>query len=138
MKQLLVQKPRVIREERQLLLAPKDPLAVVRQGDSQFFTLAKWVYFAWLNLEEAGVTTANADEMLKSTNPDIKRLLGTEGEFGKGLGVNNDWAYQIVKKVGNYGEIYEKYFGPKTVINISRGDNRLWNAGGLQYAPPIR
>ncbi len=117
----------------------KEPLGpVVRQGDSQFFTLAKWVYFAWLNLEEAGITAANADEMTKSTNPDIKRLLGTEGEFGKGLGVNNDWALQIVKKVGNYGEVYDKYFGPSTKINISRGENRLWNQGGLQYAPPIR
>jgi len=117
----------------------KEPLGpVVGAGDAQFFALAKWVYFAWLNLEEAGVTTANADEMMKSTNPDVKRLLGTEGEFGKGLGVGNDWAFQIVKKVGNYGEVYEKYFGPTTKINIERGDNRLWNKGGLQYAPPIR
>jgi general L-amino acid transport system substrate-binding protein len=117
----------------------KEPLGpVVGAGDVQFFNLAKWVYFAWLSLEEAGVTTANADEMLKSTNPDIKRMLGTEGEFGKGLGVGNDWALQIVKKVGNYGEIYEKYFGPKTAINIERGYNRLWTQGGLQYAPPIR
>jgi general L-amino acid transport system substrate-binding protein len=117
----------------------KEPLGpVVRQGDSQFFTLAKWTYFALLNLEEAGVTQANADEMLKTTNPDIKRLLGTDGDFGKGLGVNNDWAYQIAKKVGNYGEIYDRYFGPKTNIIIERGSNRLWSQGGLQYAPPIR
>ncbi len=111
---------------------------MVGAGDAQFFNLAKWVYFAWLSLEEAGVTQANADEMMKSTNPDIKRLLGTEGEFGKGIGVGNDWALQIVKKVGNYGEVYEKYFGPKTKINIERGYNRLWSQGGLQYAPPIR
>ena len=117
----------------------KEPLGpVVRQGDSQFFTLAKWVYFAMLNLEEAGVTQANADEMMKSTNPDIKRLLGTEGEFGKGIGVANDWAYQIAKKVGNYGEVYDRHFGPNTPINIERGQNKLWTQGGLQYAPPIR
>jgi general L-amino acid transport system substrate-binding protein len=117
----------------------KEPLGpVVRQGDSQFFTLAKWTYFALLNLEEAGVTKANADEMAKTTNPDIKRLLGTDGDFGKGLGVNNDWALQIAKQVGNYAEIYETHFGPKTNINIERGLNKLWNDGGLQYAPPIR
>jgi general L-amino acid transport system substrate-binding protein len=117
----------------------KEPLApIVRQGDSQFFTLAKWVYFALLNLEEAGVTSANADDMLKTTNPDVKRLLGTDGDFGKGLGVNNDWAYQIVKKIGNYGEIYDRYFGPTTNIKIDRGPNKLWNQGGLQYGPPIR
>ena len=117
----------------------KEPLGpVVRQGDSQFFTLAKWVYFAMLNLEEAGITQANVDEMMKSTNPDIKRLLGTEGEFGKGLGVANDWAYQIAKKVGNYGEVYDRHFGPNTPINIERGQNKLWTQGGLQYAPPVR
>jgi general L-amino acid transport system substrate-binding protein len=117
----------------------KEPLGpVVRQGDSQFFTLVKWTYFALLNLEEAGVTQANADEMLKTTNPDIKRLIGTDGDFGKGLGVGNDWAYQIAKKVGNYGELYDRHFGPKTKIDIARGSNKLWNQGGLQYAPPIR
>jgi general L-amino acid transport system substrate-binding protein len=117
----------------------KEPLGpVVRAGDGQFFTLAKWVHYAMVNAEEMGVTQANVDEMAKSTNPDIKRLLGSEGEFGKGLGVANDWAYQIVKKVGNYGEVYDRHFGPKTPINIERGQNKLWNQGGLQYAPPIR
>jgi general L-amino acid transport system substrate-binding protein len=117
----------------------KEPLGpVVRQGDSQFFTLVKWTYYALLNLEEAGVTQANADEMLKTTNPDIKRLIGTDGDYGKGLGVGNDWAYQIAKKVGNYGELYNRHFGPDTKINITRGSNNLWSNGGLQYAPPIR
>jgi general L-amino acid transport system substrate-binding protein len=117
----------------------KEPLSpIVRQGDSQFFTLVKWVYFALLNLEEAGVTSANADDMRKTSNPDVKRLIGTDGDFGQGLGVNNDWAYQIVKKVGNYGEIYDRHFGPTTNIKIERGPNKLWNQGGLQYAPPIR
>jgi general L-amino acid transport system substrate-binding protein len=117
----------------------KEPLGpVVRQGDSQFFTVVKWVYYALINLEEAGVTSANADEMAKSTNPDIKRLLGSEGEFGKGIGVNGDWALQIVKKVGNYAEIYDRNFGPKSNVVIARGANELWTKGGLQYAPPIR
>ena len=117
----------------------KEPLGpVVRQGDSQFFTVTKWVYYALLNLEEAGITSANADEMAKSTNPDVKRLLGSEGEFGKGIGVNGDWALQIAKKVGNYAEIYERNFGPKSNVVITRGSNELWSKGGLQYAPPIR
>jgi general L-amino acid transport system substrate-binding protein len=117
----------------------KEPLGpVVRQGDVQFLTLVKWVYYGLLNAEEMGVTQANVDEMAKSTNPDIKRLLGSEGEFGKGMGVGNDWAYNMIKKVGNYGEIYDRHFGPKTPINIERGANKLWSQGGLQYAPPIR
>jgi general L-amino acid transport system substrate-binding protein len=117
----------------------KEPLGpVVRQGDSQYFTLVKWVYYALLNAEELGVTSANVDEMAKSTNPEIKRLLGTEGEFGKGIGVANDWALQIIKKVGNYAEIYDRNFGPKSTVVIARGSNELWTKGGLQYAPPIR
>ena len=84
----------------------KEPLGpVVRQGDSQWFTIVKWVHYALLNAEELGVTKANVDQMLGSTNPDIKRLLGKEGDFGKGIGLDNDWAYRIVKQVGNYGEI---------------------------------
>ena len=117
----------------------KEPLGpVVKQGDFQFFTLAKWVYFGLLSAEEAGITSANVDEMAKSTNPDIKRMLGSEGDFGKGIAVDNAWLYNIVKKVGNYAEIYDRHFGPKTTINIERGANKLWNAGGLQYSPPIR
>ncbi|KAB2851279.1 MAG: amino acid ABC transporter substrate-binding protein [Hyphomicrobiaceae bacterium] len=117
----------------------KEPLGpVVRQGDFQFFTLTKWVYYALLTAEELGVTQANVDEMKKSTNPDIKRLVGTEGEFGKPIGLTQDWAARIIKGVGNYGEIYERNVGVKSPLKIARGINNLWTKGGLQYAPPIR
>jgi general L-amino acid transport system substrate-binding protein len=117
----------------------KEPLGPsVRQGDFQWFTLNKWVYYALLNAEELGVTSANVDEMLKSANPDIKRLLGTEGEFGKAIGLDNDWVVKIIKGTGNYAEIYERNVGPNTPLKIARGLNNLWNKGGIQYAPPIR
>ena len=117
----------------------KEPLGPsVRQGDFQWFTLNKWVYYALLNAEELGVASKNVDEMLKSTNPDVRRLLGAEGEFGKAIGLDNDWVVHIVKGVGNYGEIYERNVGPNTPLKIARGLNNLWNKGGIQYAPPIR
>jgi general L-amino acid transport system substrate-binding protein len=117
----------------------KEPLGPsVRQGDFQWFTLVKWIYFGLLNAEELGVTMANVDQMLESTNPEIRRLLGKEGEFGKGLGVGNDWIHVLVKQVGNYDEIYERNVGEATPLKIARGVNRLWTQGGLQYAPPIR
>jgi general L-amino acid transport system substrate-binding protein len=110
----------------------------VRQGDSQWFTIVKWVHFALLNAEELGVTQANAEQMLNSPNPEIKRLLGKDGDFGKGIGLENDWALKIIKAVGNYGEIFERNVGAGSRLKIDRGLNRLWNKGGLQYAPPIR
>jgi general L-amino acid transport system substrate-binding protein len=117
----------------------KEPLGpLVRQDDFQWFTIVKWVHFALLNAEEAGVTQANVDQMRNSTVPDIKRLLGKEGDYGKGLGLDNDWAYRIVKQVGNYGEIFERNVGAGSRLKIDRGLNRLWTKGGLQYAPPIR
>jgi general L-amino acid transport system substrate-binding protein len=117
----------------------KEPLGPsVRQGDSQWFTIIKWVHYALLNAEEAGVTQKNVDEMLNSKNPDIMRLLGKEGEFGKGIGLDNDWAYKAIKAVGNYGEIYDRNVGAGSRIKIDRGINNLWSKGGLQYAPPIR
>ncbi len=117
----------------------KEPLGPsVRQGDFQWFTISKWVYFALLNAEEAGITSKNVDEMLKSTNPDVRRILGVEGEFGKSIGLDNDWVVKIIKGVGNYGEIYERNVGPDTPLKIARGVNNLWSKGGLQYAPPIR
>ncbi len=117
----------------------KEPLGPsVRQGDSQWFTIVKWVHYALLNAEEAGVTQANVDKMLESTNPDVRRLLGKEGEFGKGIGLNGDWAFQVIKQVGNYGEIFERNVGSGSRIKIARGLNALWTKGGLQYAPPIR
>ena len=100
----------------------KEPLGPsVRQGDSQWFTIVKWVHYALLNAEEAGVTQKNVDEMLNSKNPDIMRLLGKEGEFGKGIGLDNDWAYKTIKAVGNYGEIYDRNVGAGSRIKIDRG-----------------
>jgi len=84
------------------------------------------------------VTQANVDEKLKSDNPAIRRLLGVEGSFGEGLGLTNDWAYRMIKHVGNYGEMFERNVGMGSPIKISRGLNALWSKGGLQYAPPIR
>ncbi|MBV1694382.1 MAG: amino acid ABC transporter substrate-binding protein [Hyphomicrobiales bacterium] len=117
----------------------KEPLGpVVRQGDSQWFTIVRWVHNAMLNAEELGVTQKNVDEMLNSPNPEIKRMLGKEGDFGKGLGLDNDWVVRIIKAVGNYGESYERNVGMGSRLKIDRGLNKLWNQGGLQYAPPIR
>lgn len=117
----------------------KEPLGPsVRSGDTEWFNIVKWTYFALLNAEELGVTSENVDEMLGSDNPSIRRLLGVEGEFGDAIGLSNDWAYRIVKHVGNYGELYAKHVGPETPINIPRGVNNLWTEGGVQYAPPIR
>ncbi|KKC39567.1 hypothetical protein WH87_05150 [Devosia epidermidihirudinis] len=117
----------------------KEPLGpVVRQGDDLWFKINRWSYYALLEAEELGVTSANVDEMLGSDNPAIKRLLGVEGDFGTPIGLNKDWAYQIVKLVGNYGEAFERNVGPSTDIGLERGLNALWTNGGLQYAPPIR
>ncbi len=117
----------------------KEPLGPsVRQGDSQWFTVVKWVHFALLNAEELGVTQANVEEMKSSTNPDIRRLVGVEGDFGQAIGLDNDWAVRAIKAVGNYGEIYDRNVGKGSRINIERGLNALWTEGGLQYAPPVR
>ncbi len=117
----------------------KEPLGpAVRQGDDQWLNIMKWTHFAMVQAEESGVTQANVDEMKNSDNPTIKRLLGTEGEFGTAIGLGNDWAYQIIKNVGNYGEAFARNVGPDTPLAISRGLNALWTKGGLQYAPPIR
>ncbi len=117
----------------------KEPLGpVVRQGDDLWFNINRWAYFALLEAEELGVTSANVDEMLGSDNPAIKRLLGVEGDFGTPIGLTKDWAYQIIKLVGNYGEAFNRNVGPDTDIGLERGLNALWTEGGLQYAPPIR
>lgn len=117
----------------------KEPLGpVVRQGDDGWFNIARWTYYALLEAEELGVTQANVDEMLGSDNPAIKRLLGVEGDFGTPMGLTPDWAYRIVKHIGNYAETYNKHVGPDTPIGLARGLNALWKDGGIQYAPPIR
>jgi general L-amino acid transport system substrate-binding protein len=117
----------------------KEPLGpVVRQGDDQWFSITRWTYYALLEAEELGVTQANVDEMLGSDNPAIKRLLGVEGDFGTPIGLTADWAYRIIKQVGNYGEAFDRHVGPDTEIGLERGLNALWTNGGLQYAMPIR
>jgi general L-amino acid transport system substrate-binding protein len=117
----------------------KEPLGPsVRKGDSQWSDLVKWVGYALLNAEEYGVTKANVDQMLKSDNPEVRRLLGVEGKFGEGIGLTNDWAFRIVKNLGNYGEIFEKDVGEGSPLKIKRGLNALWNKGGLQYGMPVR
>jgi general L-amino acid transport system substrate-binding protein len=117
----------------------KEPLGPMwRQGDSQWGDVIKWTHYAMLTAEELGVTKVNVDEMLKSTNPDVKRLLGTEGNFGEQIGLTKDWGYRIIKLVGNYGEVFEKNVGQGSSLKIARGINGLWNKGGVQYAPPVR
>ncbi len=117
----------------------KEPLGpAVRHGDDQWFDIAKWTLFALINAEELGMTQKNADEMLSSTNPDIKRFVGTEGNYGEQLGLPKDWAVQIVKAVGNYGEVFDRNVGANSPLKIERGLNKLWSKGGIVYAPPVR
>lgn len=117
----------------------KEPLGpVVRQGDDAWFNVVKWALNAMIEAEEMGVTQANVDEMKKSKNPGVRRLLGLDGIGGKGLGLNDDWAYQIIKQVGNYGEIFERNVGKGSPLQIDRGLNALWSKGGIMYAPPLR
>lgn len=118
----------------------KEPLGPsVRRGDDDWFSIVRWTLFAMLNAEEAGLTSANVEAEAKATkNPDVARLLGADGEYGKDLKLPKDWVVQIVKQVGNYGETYNRAFGPDTPLAIDRGLNNLWNNGGIQYAPPVR
>ncbi|PMG65916.1 amino acid ABC transporter substrate-binding protein [Vibrio lentus] len=117
----------------------KEPLGpVVRQDDDKWFNVAKWTLSVMINAEEYGISSKNADEMLKSKDPNIKRILGVDGPKGKGLGIRDDWGYQVIKQVGNYGESFERTVGTGSPLQISRGVNALWNAGGFMYAPPIR
>jgi general L-amino acid transport system substrate-binding protein len=117
----------------------KEPLGPsVRKGDEQWADVVRWVGYALLNAEELGVTKDNVDQMLKSENPEVKRLLGVEGKFGEGIGLSTDWVARIVKATGNYGEIFDRNVGEGSRLKIKRGLNALWNKGGVQYAPPIR
>lgn len=118
----------------------KEPLGpVVRHGDDLWFDIVKWSLNCMIETEEYGVNSGNADKMKASSdNPVIKRQLGVEGEMGKNLSLDNDWCYNIVKQVGNYGEIFEKFVGPNTAIGLNRGVNAQWKDGGVLYAPPIR
>ena len=117
----------------------KEPLGpAVRHGDDQWFDIVKWVLFAMLNAEELNMTQNNVDEMVKSSNPEIRRFVGTEGNYGEMLGLSKDWAVRIIKLVGNYGESFERNVGQGSPLKIDRGLNKLWSKGGIQYAPPIR
>ena len=118
----------------------KEPLGpAVRRGDWEFFQIVRWSFYAFLNAEELGVTQANVDEMRKvSKDPNVMRLVGTGEDMGRMLGLDKDWSYRIIKQVGNYGESWEKYFGPNSPLNLPRGMNKLWTQGGLMYAMPIR
>lgn len=117
----------------------KEPLGpVVRHGDNQWGDIARWTLNAMINAEELGVNSGNVDEMMGSDNPNIKRLLGTEGDLGQQLGLDNSWAANVIKLVGNYGEVYDKHVGPNTPLKLDRGVNALWNNGGILYAAPVR
>lgn len=117
----------------------KEPLGpVVRQGDDKWFNIVKWTHIAMLNAEELGVNKANVDSMLKSKNPNIKRLLGVSGKAGENLGLDSKWAYNIIKNVGNYGESFDRNVGKNSPLKIDRGLNKLWKDGGIQYGAPIR
>ncbi|QQS11929.1 MAG: amino acid ABC transporter substrate-binding protein [Rhodospirillales bacterium] len=121
-------------------LISKEPLApAFRHGDNQFGDIVRWAVYAMLEAEEFGITSKNVDEMkAKSDNPAIKRLLGVTPGMGKALGVDEDWAFRIIKQVGNYGESFERNMGAGSALKLERGLNRLWTQGGLQYAPPVR
>ncbi|MFO1079585.1 MAG: amino acid ABC transporter substrate-binding protein [Reyranellaceae bacterium] len=117
----------------------KEPLApAVRHGDNQFADIVRWTQYAMLEAEEQGITSKNVDDMLKSENPSIKRLLGVTPGMGKALGVDEKWVYTIVKQVGNYGESFDRNVGMGSPLKIDRGLNKLWTQGGLQYGMPIR
>jgi general L-amino acid transport system substrate-binding protein len=117
----------------------KEPLSpAVRQGDDAWEDIVRWTHYAMVNAEELGVTQNNVDDMLKSSAPDVRRLLGVEGQFGSAMGLTNDWAYRIIKAVGNYGESFERNVGQGSPLKIARGLNALWTKGGLQYGIPVR
>jgi general L-amino acid transport system substrate-binding protein len=118
----------------------KEPLGpVVRHGDNAWGDLVRWTLNALITAEELGITSANVDELAKGTNnPEINRLLGSEGEYGAMMGLSKDWAHNAIKAVGNYGEIFEKNIGASTPIGLARGLNAQWKDGGLLYSPPFR
>ncbi len=118
----------------------KEPLGpAVRRGDDEWFQIVRWSFDTMIEAEELGITKANADQMKKtSTSPNVLRLLGCSEDMGKMIGLDKDWSYRIVTQVGNYGESWNAYFGPKTPLNLPRGLNRLWTDGGLMYAMPVR
>ena len=117
----------------------KEPLGpVVGRNDLEWFTIAKWTLMALIEAEEMGITSQNIDQMKESQDPGIQRLLGVSGDLGEKLGLDVEWAYRVIKRVGNYGEIFERNVGPDTPLGMERGANRLWSKGGQMYAMPVR
>ncbi len=118
----------------------KEPLGpAVRQGDDAWFNIVRWTLFALIGAEELGVTGANVNDLVNAAaNPDIRRLLGTEGKAGANMGLDAQWAVRAIAAGGNYGELFDRHLGAASPLRIDRGLNRLWTAGGLHYAPPIR
>jgi len=117
----------------------KEPLGpAVRKDDIEWLDIVKWVHFAMVNAEELGVSSKTIAQALRSQKPEVMRLVGARGNFGEQLGLTNAWAANVIRAVGNYGEVYDRNVGVKTKLGIPRGLNQLWNAGGIQYAPPIR
>ena len=117
----------------------KEPLGpAVRQDDVQWFSIVRWTHFAMINAEELGVSSSTLDQAMTSSRPDVRRLVGTEGDYGEQLGLTRDWAARIIRHVGHYGEVYERNVGARSRLGIPRGINHLWTKGGIQYAPPIR
>lgn len=117
----------------------KEPLApAVRQGDDQWANIVRWSLNAMLNAEEYGVDSKNVTKMLKSKDPNIQRLLGAQQGLGERMGLKDDWGYQIIKQVGNYGEVFDRNLGSQSPLKIERGHNALWTDGGLMFAPPVR
>lgn len=117
----------------------KEPLApAVANGDSAWFDVVKWSVYSLVNAEELGVTSNNVDQLASSNNPEIARFLGAEGDLGQGLGLTNDFAKRIIQHVGNYGEVYDRHLGPETTFELPRGQNDIWENGGLLYSPPFR
>jgi len=117
----------------------KEPLGpAVRQDDMQWYNIVKWTVFAMVNSEEYGVNQSNVDAMRESPKPVIQRMLGVNATTGRAMGISADWAYQIIRQVGNYGEVFNRNVGPNSSLGFDRGLNQLWNKGGLLYAPPLR
>ncbi|MCP5097162.1 MAG: amino acid ABC transporter substrate-binding protein [Chloroflexi bacterium] len=117
----------------------KEPLGpLVRHGDDNWFDIVKWTVNCTIEAEELGITSANADDFLGGDNPVVQNLFGETGDLAQAMGLDNDFCYQVVKQVGNYGEIYDRALGPDTPYNLARGVNALWTDGGLMYAPPFR
>ena len=134
-----------VKKPAELIILPeiisKEPAAAgVRHGDDQWLDIITWSVYARIAAEELGITSRNVDQMRKSKDPDVQRLLGIIKGNGKAIGLNEDWAYQIIKQVGNYGESYARHLGPDTPLSLPRGRNELWqrSALGLMYAPPVK